>query len=133
MIKSFFFTPIGSFLRSSSLDELPQLMNILKGEMSFIGPRPLSDTDIEVINARKKNGADQVKPGITGLAQVNGRNMIDNEMKASFEAIYVQNMSVQADGLIVLQTLLKLAARKDIDLNRKFEGCYGIFCTNVGV
>ncbi|MCT0006681.1 hypothetical protein EFL66_10100 [Weissella confusa] len=66
--KDKYLTPIGKFLRSTSLDELPQLINILNGDMSFIGPRPLSDTDIEVISAQLENGADLIKPGITEYA-----------------------------------------------------------------
>lgn len=115
--KDKYLTPIGNFLRASSLDELPQLINIINGDMSFIGPRPLSDTDIEVIQARLENGADLIKPGITGLAQVSGRNTIDNEQKASLDSMYAKNVSLKFDVWIVFQTVFKVVARKDINLN----------------
>ena len=85
--------------------------------MSFIGPRPLSDTDIEVISARLENGADLIKPGITGYAQVNGRNTIDNEQKAYFDSVYAENISLKFDVWIVFQTVFKVLSRKDINLN----------------
>lgn len=115
--KDKYLTPIGKFLRSTSLDELPQLINILDGDMSFIGPRPLSDTDIEVISARLENGADLIKPGITGYAQVNGRNTIDNEQKAYLDSVYAENISLKFDVWIVFQTVFKVLSRKDINLN----------------
>lgn len=115
--KDKYLTPIGKFLRSTSLDELPQLINILDGDMSFIGPRPLSDTDIEVISARLENGADLIKPGITGYAQVNGRNTIDNEQKAYLDSVYAKNISLKFDVWIIFQTVFKVLSRKDINLN----------------
>ncbi|ALI34081.1 hypothetical protein AO080_04265 [Weissella cibaria] len=115
--KDKYLTPIGKFLRSTSLDELPQLINILDGDMSFIGPRPLSDTDIEVISARLENGADLIKPGITGYAQVNGRNTIDNEQKAYLDSVYAENISLEFDVWIIFQTVFKVLSRKDINLN----------------
>lgn len=115
--KDKYLTPIGKFLRSTSLDELPQLINILDGDMSFIGPRPLSDTDIEVISARLENGADLIKPGITGYAQVNGRNTIDNEQKAYLDSVYAENISLKFDVWIIFQTVFKVLSRKDINLN----------------
>ena len=115
--KDKYLTPIGKFLRSTSLDELPQLINILDGDMSFIGPRPLSDTDIEVISARLENGADLIKPGITGYAQVNGRNTIDNEQKAYLDSVYAKNISLKFAVWIIFQTVFKVLSRKDINLN----------------
>lgn len=81
-------TPFGMFIRKTSIDELPQLLNIIKGDMSFIGPRPLAITDEKVLDLRKKSGADRVRPGISGLAQVNGRNNITDENKAAYDAKY---------------------------------------------
>lgn len=115
--KDKYLTPIGKFLRSTSLDELPQLINILDGDMRFIGPRPLSDTDIEVISARLENGADLIKPGITGYAQVKGRNTIDNEQKAYLDSVYAENISLKFDVWIIFQTVFKVLSRKDINLN----------------
>lgn len=114
--KDKYLTPIGKFLRSTSLDELPQLINILDGDMRFIGPRPLSDTDIEVISARLENGADLIKPGITGYAQVKGRNTIDNEQKAYLDSVYAENISLKFDVWIIFQTVFKVLSRKDINL-----------------
>lgn len=85
--------------------------------MSFIGPRPLSDTDIEVISARLENGADLIKPGITGDAQVNGRNTIDNEQKAYLDSVYAENISLKFDVWIIFQTVFKVLSRQDINLN----------------
>lgn len=110
-----FITPVGKVLRKFSLDELPQLFNIVKGDMSFIGPRPLASSDIDVIDLRKQNGADKVRPGITGLAQVNGRNnMLDNE-KASFDAIYANNISLLTDFKILIKTMINVVLAKDIN------------------
>lgn len=114
-----FITPLGKVLRKLSLDELPQLFNIVMGDMSFVGPRPLADSDIDVIYMREKNGADKVKPGITGLAQVNGRNNILDSEKAYFDQIYVENLSFLNDTKIVLQTFLNVTLAKDIN-QRKF-------------
>lgn len=88
-----YLTTFGKFLRNTSLDEIPQVINILKGEMSFIGPRPLAETDFRVIELRKESGADLVRPGITGLAQMNGRNSLTDDEKAAFDAEYVHNIS----------------------------------------
>jgi O-antigen biosynthesis protein WbqP len=110
-----FITPLGKVLRKFSLDELPQLFNILKGEMSFIGPRPLASSDIKVIKMRKQSGADEVRPGITGLAQVNGRNNILDSDKAYFDQIYVENVSFLSDCKILLKTCLNVTLAKDIN------------------
>ena len=98
-------TPVGRFLRRTSLDELPQLWNILKGDMSFIGPRPVVLTETELLARRRRLGADLVRPGITGLAQVRGRDTVSIQHKARYDAYYARRMSLGLDGRIVLETL----------------------------
>lgn len=116
-----FVTPIGYILRKTSLDELPQLVNVLRGEMSFIGPRPLAATDMEVIDLRKSSGADGVRPGITGLAQVNGRNLVSNVDKAAFDHIYADNVSLRYDMHIVWLTLVSVLKQTGIDSNEELK------------
>lgn len=110
-------TPVGEFLRKTSLDELPQLWNVLKGDMSFVGPRPLADTDLEVIKLRQENGADTIRPGITGLAQVNGRNKITNEAKAMYDGDYANKLCIGMEIRIVWQTLRAVFLREGINHN----------------
>ena len=100
-----YITPVGRFLRLTSLDELPQLWNILKGDMSFIGPRPVVLTETELLARRRRLGADLVRPGITGLAQVRGRDTVSIQHKARYDAYYARRMSLGLDGRIVLETL----------------------------
>lgn len=109
-----YLTPIGRFIRNTSIDELPQLINIIKGEMSFIGPRPLAETDKNVVEMREKLGADSVLPGITGYAQVNGRNNISDQEKAEFDFEYSQLLSFSMDMRIVIQTLFKVLKQEDV-------------------
>jgi O-antigen biosynthesis protein WbqP len=92
-----YITKIGKFLRKSSLDELPQLFNILKGEMSIIGPRPALWNQYDLIDERDKYGADNVKPGLTGWAQINGRDELEISVKAKFDGEYVEKMSFAFD------------------------------------
>ncbi len=98
-------TPVGRFLRRSSLDELPQLWNILKGDMSFIGPRPVVLTETELLKRRRELGADRVRPGITGLAQVKGRDDVPIRHKARYDAFYASHGSARLDGWILLRTV----------------------------
>ncbi|TVV28272.1 sugar transferase [Weissella cibaria] len=114
-----YITPIGKILRATSLDELPQIINILHGEMSFIGPRPLASTDIEVVEIRKTSGADQVRPGITGLAQVKGRNLITNEDKARFDFEYSTNVSLWLDVTIIFRTATSVILRSGINAQER--------------
>lgn len=107
-------TPFGMFIRKISIDELPQLLNIIKGDMSFIGPRPLAITDEKVLILRKKSGADKVRPGISGLAQVNGRNNITDENKAAYDAKYANNQSIQLDTLLVIETIISVVKRENV-------------------
>ncbi len=117
---------IGKTIRSFSLDELPQLLNILKGDMSFIGPRPLLVEYLTLYNSRQKR-RHEVKPGITGWAQVNGRNAISWEKKFDLDVWYVDNCSFMLDAKIFWMTLLKLIKRSDISSKshvtmEKFKG-----------
>jgi len=117
---------IGKFIRSTSLDELPQLFNVLKGEMSFVGPRPLLIEYLDLYNDKQKRRHD-VKPGITGWAQVNGRNAISWKQKFEYDVWYVDNQSFWLDMEILWMTFLKVANRSDISSNtsatmEKFTG-----------
>jgi len=98
-------TKIGKFLRRFSIDEFPQLFNILKGDMSFVGPRPSHLGQVEQIRLRKEIGTDKVRPGLTGLAQVNGRDDITIPEKAEFDRIYVYEYKTFMDFKIFLKTI----------------------------
>lgn len=117
---------IGKFIRSTSLDELPQLFNVLKGEMSFVGPRPLLIEYLDLYNDKQKR-RHSVLPGITGWAQVNGRNAISWEQKFEYDVWYVDNQSFWLDMKILWMTFLKVVKRSDISSNtsatmEKFTG-----------
>ena len=107
-------TEIGAFVRKTSLDEIPQLINVLKGEMSLIGPRPLLPEYLKLYNdvQRRRN---EVKPGITGWAQVNGRNTISWEQKFEYDVWYVNNISLILDIKIVLLTIKKVFISEGIN------------------
>ena len=109
-----FLSPIGAFLRRSSLDELPQLFSILKGDMGFIGPRPALFNQQDLILLRKKNGIDGVKPGITGWAQVNGRDELSIADKVGFDVEYVNNQSLLFDLKILWMTFVKVIKRTGV-------------------
>ncbi len=100
-----YITPIGAILRKSSMDELPQLFNVLKGDMSLVGPRPLIISEGDIHNYRKRCGVYAIRPGITGLAQINGRNDIDDDVKLKFDVKYLRNMSLIEDTKIIFQTV----------------------------
>jgi undecaprenyl phosphate N,N'-diacetylbacillosamine 1-phosphate transferase len=104
---------VGKFIRSTSLDELPQLFNVLKGEMSFVGPRPLLIEYLNLYNDKQKRRHD-VKPGITGWAQVNGRNAISWAQKFEYDVWYVEHQSFWLDMKILWLTFLKVINRSDI-------------------
>ena len=117
---------IGKFIRSTSLDELPQILNVLKGEMSFVGPRPLLIEYLPLYNKTQKKRHD-AKPGITGWAQVNGRNAISWEQKFEYDVWYVEHQSFLLDMKIFWMTFLKVVKRSDISSDtavtmEKFEG-----------
>ncbi len=105
---------IGNLIRKLSLDEIPQLFNVLKGDMSFIGPRPLLPEYIDLYS-EFQNRRHEVKPGITGWAQVNGRNAISWEQKFKFDVWYVDNVSFLLDMKIFLLTIIKVFQRKGIN------------------
>ena len=107
-------TFIGKILRKLSLDELPQLFNILKGDMSFVGPRPLIPQEEEIRVLREKYNVYSVRPGITGWAQVNGRDFISDEQKAKLDKEYVENRSIMMDIKIMFRTVWVVLAGKDI-------------------
>lgn len=106
-------TPFGQFLRSTSLDELPALWNVLKGEMSLVGPRPLLIEYLPLYTKRQSR-RHEVRPGITGWAQVNGRNAISWEEKFELDVWYVDNQSFMLDLKILFMTMKKVVAREDI-------------------
>jgi undecaprenyl phosphate N,N'-diacetylbacillosamine 1-phosphate transferase len=119
---------VGKFIRSLSLDELPQLINVLKGEMSFIGPRPLLPEYLPLYTPQQARRHD-VKPGITGWAQINGRNAISWEEKFRYDIEYVDNISFALDLKIFFQTLRKVFIREGISQNgeatmEKFKGTH---------
>ena len=106
-------TKVGKFVRKISLDEIPQLINVLKGEMSFIGPRPLLPKYLSLYNDEQKQ-RHNVKPGITGWAQVNGRNAISWQQKFNYDIYYVNNLSFLLDIKIIYLTLKKVIKREGI-------------------
>lgn len=119
-------TKIGSFLRKTSLDELPQLFNVLKGDMSFIGPRPLLCEYLELYTPYQMR-RHEVLPGISGLAQVNGRNAITWEEKFDYDVYYVDHMSFWLDLKIIFKTIKNTLKRADINCSdnntmEKFRG-----------
>ena len=107
-------TKIGSFVRKTSLDEIPQLLNVIKGDMSLVGPRPLLPKYLELYNdfQRRRN---EVKPGITGWVQVNGRNSISWEKKFEYDVWYVDNVSFLLDIKILILTVLKVVKSEGIN------------------
>lgn len=106
-------TKYGKFLRNTSLDELPELFNILKGDMSVIGPRPLLVQYLPYYTEKEKHRHD-VRPGLTGLAQVNGRNSLDWEHRFECDVEYVENLSFFSDVKILLKTIQKVIQRSDV-------------------
>lgn len=107
-------TPFGEWIRKTSLDELPQLWNVLKGDMSFVGPRPLRVRYLKRYNTRQAR-RHEVTPGITGLAQVNGRNALSWEEKFEMDIDYIENWSLWLDFKILIKTILKVIDRDGIN------------------
>lgn len=107
-------TKFGKFLRSTSLDEIPELWNVLKGEMSLVGPRPLLVSYLTKYNEYEKR-RHEVRPGITGWAQINGRNNTTWEERFKNDIYYVENISFELDLKIIIKTILKVLKRSDIN------------------
>ena len=103
-----FLTPVGNFLRKSSLDELPQLINVIKGEMSIVGPRPALFNQDDLISLRTKSGAYVLVPGITGWAQINGRDDIPIARKVELDTWYLHNRSFWLDIKIIFMTVVNV-------------------------
>ena len=111
-------TPLGKIIRKLSLDELPQLINVLKGEMSFVGPRPLLPEYLPLYS-KEQNKRHEVKPGITGWAQVNGRNTLSWQDKFKHDVYYVENQSFFLDLKILIKTVGKVLLPKDINASEQ--------------
>lgn len=109
-----YLTPIGSFLRRSSLDELPQLLSILSGSMSFVGPRPALFNQYDLIEQRSAKGVDKLRPGLTGWAQVNGRDELAIDTKVGFDAEYLNRQNFVFDMQILKMTFFKVLQRDGI-------------------
>ena len=111
---STYLTPIGRFLRKTSLDELPQIWSILKGDMSFVGPRPALFNQDDLIELRTQKGVHKLTPGLTGWAQINGRDELPIPVKVEFDEYYLHNQSFLLDMKIILQTALKVVRREGV-------------------
>ena len=109
-----FITKVGKFIRKTSIDELPQLFNILKGDMSIVGPRPVILKEKDLIRLRQEYNVDSLLPGITGWAQINGRDNIGDEEKVRYDYEYLTNRSLRLDMYIILMTVFKVIKRSDV-------------------
>ncbi len=109
-----YISKLGRFLRDTSIDELPQLWNVLKGDMSLIGPRPLIRQERSVHFLRRYYGVDQLKPGITGWAQINGRDLLNDYDKVFYDREYLKNVSMAFDAKVFFDSVLKVLGRQDI-------------------
>lgn len=122
-------TKIGKFIRKFSIDELPQLFNVLKGDMALIGPRPLMPRYLQLYSAEQMRRHD-VRPGITGWAQVNGRNNITWTEKFKLDVWYVDNCSIRIDIKIIFITIINVLKHKDIDTEGRQVGAFGFNGSN---
>ncbi|WP_305080452.1 sugar transferase [Methylophilus sp. Leaf408] len=109
-----FLTPVGSFIRKTSLDELPQLWSVLKGDMSIVGPRPALFNQDDLITLRTENNVHSLKPGITGWAQINGRDEIPIPSKVALDTYYLNHQSLWLDFKIIIMTIVKVLRRDNI-------------------
>lgn len=113
-------TKLGAFLRKTSLDELPEIINVIKGEMSLVGPRPLLDLHLELFDENQKRRHD-VKPGMTGLAQVMGRQSLSFTQRTNLDVKYVENLSLWLDVKIIIKTILVVLGADGIKTGQNFE------------
>ncbi len=120
-----YITKVGKFLRKTSLDELPQILNIFIGQMSIIGPRPALWNQYDLIDERDKYGANSVYPGLTGWAQINGRDELPIEVKAKLDGEYVQNISFRLDVICFLKTIIRVIKHDGV-----IEGGTGVLDKN---
>lgn len=109
-----YLTPIGGFLRKSSLDELPQLWSILRGDMSIVGPRPALFNQRNLIDMRTEQGIHMLRPGLTGWAQVNGRDELPLPQKVAFDAEYLGQRSLVFDAKVIFLTFLKVIRKEGV-------------------
>lgn len=109
-----YITRVGKFIRKTSIDELPQLFNILKGDMSIVGPRPVIEKERDLLQLRREYYIDKIKPGVTGWAQINGRDNLDTEEKVKYDKEYLCNRSIKFDVYIIFKTVIKVLKGSDI-------------------
>lgn len=109
-----FITKVGAFLRKTSIDEVPQLINILKGDMSFVGPRPSLFSQEDLIEERDKLNVHRVRPGLTGLAQVSGRDELPILVKAAYDGEYIEKMSLKLDIQLFFRTFISVAKSEGV-------------------
>ena len=109
-----YITKVGRIIRKTSIDELPQLFNILKGDMSIVGPRPVIEKEYDLLSLRRECYVDKIKPGITGWAQINGRDNLDAQEKVKYDKEYLYNRSTKFDIYIIFKTFIKVLKRSDI-------------------
>lgn len=114
-------TRVGKFLRKTSLDEIPQLVNILVGEMSIVGPRPALWNQYDLIEERDKYGANNIRPGLTGLAQISGRDELSIELKSKYDGDYVKDITFTNDIKIIINTALKVISHEGIKEGERNE------------
>ncbi len=118
MIPQQYITPFGSFLRRTSMDELPQLLNVLRGEMSLLGPRPVILSEGELITRRACAGVYAVRPGLSGPAQISGRDLLNDQEKTQLDGDYARRLSLWRDAGLLLATVQAVASHRGVQ-----EGC----------
>lgn len=110
-----YITKLGNLLRKSSIDELPQLLNIVKGDMAIVGPRPALWNQYDLVEEREKYGANDIRPGLTGLAQISGRDELSIEIKSKYDGDYVKNINLLNDINIIIKTFIKVISHDGIN------------------